>query len=624
MNNLTKRNIKLLKILYDAGDYISSIRLADELDISIRTVKSEIKSINAIIALTNSFIISKYGKGYLLKLSNQFDKSLVEGKRFNHFFDSNQDRIIYILRKLLLADNYIKIEKLADDLYISRGLLTKILKDVRSQLIRFQLSIVNKPNYGILIKGNEKDKRLAISDYFFHSDIELNTEYLKDFSKIGYNKQKNRDLFKYIDEILYKYKIDLSEYSVNNLIVHLYITLSRIHSGHQIEISNELNSKNSVEYKAARELLDYFRTKINIDVTCEEIDFIAEHIKSKRILDVVLLSDSEIRKLKQCIEVMYLEINNNFGFDFTLDSELYQYLYLHIPQMVRRLQAHMTIRNTSVIDNKRRYLFATKVTHSACAVIEQYYNVRVDLNEFGYLLLYFNLAITKFEVNKIIKIGIFTGRSRPESMMYLNEVREQFPSRKYDIENIQKISEDYDLIISLYKCDTEVSCPLVIIENDDYMNKVQKIVYEIRYQNLNISKYLQDEYIYFNLEGETKADVCRNFYKLLYDRNLITDIPNSANEFIDDEIGNGIVHFQDSYRIVRKNMWFICTLKKPIYWDKQSVKILMLTKTKKENDKDLYNLCRIVSKWSNDLTLINDFLRNPSRPKLKYDINNIE
>ena len=107
--------------------------------------------------------------------------------------------------------------------------------------------------------------------------------------------------------------------------------------------------------------------------------------------------------------------------------------------MVRRLQAHMTIRNTSVIDNKRRYLFATKVTHSACAVIEQYYNVRVDLNEFGYLLLYFNLAITKFEVNKIIKIGIFTGRSRPESMMYLNEVREQFPSRKYDIENIQKI-----------------------------------------------------------------------------------------------------------------------------------------------------------------------------------------
>lgn len=624
MNNLTKRNIKLLKILYDAGDYISSIRLADELDISIRTVKSEIKSINAIISLTNSFIISKYGKGYLLKLSNQFDKSLVEGKRFNHFFDSNQDRIIYILRKLLLADNYIKIEKLADDLYISRGLLTKILKDVRSQLIRFRLSIVNKPNYGILIKGNEKDKRLAISDYFFHSDIELNTEYLKDFSKIGYNKQKNRDLFKYIDEILYKYKIDLSEYSVNNLIVHLYITLSRIHSGHQIEISSELNSKNSVEYKAARELLDYFRTKINIDVTCEEIDFIAEHIKSKRILDVVLLSDSEIRKLKQCIEVMYLEINNNFGFDFTLDSELYQYLYLHIPQMVRRLQAHMTIRNTSVIDNKRRYLFATKVTHSACAVIEQYYNVRVDLNEFGYLLLYFNLAITKFEVNKIIKIGIFTGRSRPESMMYLNEVREQFPSRKYVIENIQKISEDYDLIISLYKCDTEVTCPLVIIENDDYMNKVQKIVYEIRYQNLNISKYLQDEYIYFNLEGETKADVCRNFYKLLYDRNLITDIPNSANEFIDDEIGNGIVHFQDSYRIVRKNMWFICTLKKPIYWDKQSVKILMLTKTKKENDKDLYNLCRIVSKWSNDLTLINDFLRNQSRPKLKYDINNIE
>ena len=44
MNNLTKRNIKILKILFDTGDYVSSIRLADELDISVRTIKSEIKS----------------------------------------------------------------------------------------------------------------------------------------------------------------------------------------------------------------------------------------------------------------------------------------------------------------------------------------------------------------------------------------------------------------------------------------------------------------------------------------------------------------------------------------------------------------------------------------------------
>ena len=53
MNNLTKRNIKLLKILYDAGDYISSIRLADELDISIRTVKSEIKSIKDLLKISD-------------------------------------------------------------------------------------------------------------------------------------------------------------------------------------------------------------------------------------------------------------------------------------------------------------------------------------------------------------------------------------------------------------------------------------------------------------------------------------------------------------------------------------------------------------------------------------------
>ena len=34
----------------------------------------------------------------------------------------------------------------------------------------------------------------------------------------------------------------------------------------------------------------------------------------------------------------------------------------------------MSIRNPLVFDNKRRYLFATKVTHSACAVISNYYH----------------------------------------------------------------------------------------------------------------------------------------------------------------------------------------------------------------------------------------------------------
>ena len=278
MNNLTKRNIKILKILFDAGDYVSSIRLADELNLSVRTVKSEIKSINAIISCTNSCVKSKYGKGYQLQLGNQFDKSLVEEKKVNHFLDSNQERIIYILRKLLLSDNFIKIDKLADDLYISRGLLTKILKDVRSQLKRFRLSIVNKPNYGIKIDGCERDKRLAISDYFFHSEIELGQEFITEFSKDFYSKQVNRDVFKHIDTILYKYKIELSEYSINNLITHIFITLSRIRGGHSVEIPKRLNTINSFEHNAARELLDYFRSEINVSVSFEEIDFIKKNL----------------------------------------------------------------------------------------------------------------------------------------------------------------------------------------------------------------------------------------------------------------------------------------------------------------------------------------------------------
>ena len=87
-----------------------------------------------------------------------------------------------------------------------------------------------------------------------------------------------------------------------------------------------------------------------------------------------------------------------------------------------------------------------------------------------------------------------------------------------------------------------------------------------------------------------------------------------------DELGNGIVHFQDSYRIVRKSMFYVCTLKKPVYWDKELVRVLVLTKTKKEHDKDLYNLCRVVSKWANDKSKVNKLLKNSSFEELKKDL----
>lgn len=60
-----------------------------------------------------------------------------------------------------------KIDQLADELFVSRSTLQNDLKDVKVVINRYNLHLKRKPNYGLKISGSEKNIRYAISDLLF-------------------------------------------------------------------------------------------------------------------------------------------------------------------------------------------------------------------------------------------------------------------------------------------------------------------------------------------------------------------------------------------------------------------------------------------------------------------------
>ena len=626
MDLLTVRQYQILEMISDA--FITAETIGEHLNVSIRTVKSEISRINEIIEKADCKIISKSGKGYLLYKGENFDQDLLISfypeKYDNNIPDSYYERVIYIIKKLLVIDYHIKVEDLADELFISRASMAQIMKDVRQRLTKYRLKLISRPNYGIFVQGDEADKRLAIAEYFFHDNL-TDEDYQLETNKMFNNedaKNEYQKLIQIIKDICDQYKIEMSDYSVHNLAVHIYIAIRRCTFYDYVKVDDSVIAKwqNTIEFKAALKLVDALEKHCNFLLPIGESIYFAQHIRSKRIIEFNHITSKQEADLHKCLNLIMAEINNNFGFNLTQDSEWYRYMVLHIPLMIERLQTHMIIRNPLVKDNMRRYLFATKMTHSACEVISQIYGMDVDINEFGYLLLYFNLAVTRFEVTKPLKIALLSGRGRPEAVMIANEIKERFSSHKYQIYEVDKIDDNYDLIISTYRVKENYDCPYIIISDDNYLEQIYEKLLEIRYKDLDLDTYIKEEYCTFMLDGETKEEVEKNFYQELYKKQLIKEIPDDYNKCLVDELGNGIVHFQDSYRIVRKSMFYICTLKKPVYWDKELVRILILTKTKKENDKDLYNLCRVVSKWANDKVKVNKLLKNPSFDEFKKDL----
>ncbi|MBU5266727.1 helix-turn-helix domain-containing protein [Virgibacillus proomii] len=72
------------------------------------------------------------------------------------------------MKRLLFHLDYIKIEDLLAELFVSRSTLQSDLKTVRNILQYYGLSIEHKPNYGMKVIGKEVSIRFCISEYIFN------------------------------------------------------------------------------------------------------------------------------------------------------------------------------------------------------------------------------------------------------------------------------------------------------------------------------------------------------------------------------------------------------------------------------------------------------------------------
>ena len=139
-------------------------------------MRTYIHNLESIVKENGAEIIAKQGYGYKLQMIRPMQFEMFLNKHQIQHVGENEkkaeletslDRQNYILNKMLIEDEHVFLEMLADTLYISRSTLTKDMNVIKKMLEPYGLSIVSKPNYGTWIQGEENDKRCFIMNYFF-------------------------------------------------------------------------------------------------------------------------------------------------------------------------------------------------------------------------------------------------------------------------------------------------------------------------------------------------------------------------------------------------------------------------------------------------------------------------
>ena len=274
---------------------------------------------------------------------------------------TSQDRILYLVRKLLMVDFEVSIQELAEELYVDRSTLNLDMKDVRKIFDSYSLQ-VESSNKGLLLVGSEIQKRRCICDFFFQN--QANDIFALDGSE-NTNTEKNEKEMRYIREallnVLNKYQITFSNYSIENMAIHIMVAIRRYQFYQYVSFDDSeiANLKETKAYSAAKDLKVMLENQFPIILPESEVAYLAIHIQSKAIVTNNKV-DTQQSDVDELLYNIYRRISKRFNLSFFLNSELNELLKLHIPAMVNRVKNQLFMRNPLLYQTMRQYQFAVR------------------------------------------------------------------------------------------------------------------------------------------------------------------------------------------------------------------------------------------------------------------------
>ncbi|MEG1002726.1 MAG: BglG family transcription antiterminator [Clostridium sp.] len=471
---LNKDCIRILQYLIEKDDYVEIDEIAKEYKVTNRAIRYKIDKIeNFLVKNGFEYLDKKYKKG--VKAPN--DKKLKEFvKKFAgeytpyKYVYSKEERFVYMLLKLLQANKPVKIKYFEEKLCVSRNTLLKELDYIDNWFKEHNLELVRKPKVGLLVKGDEIDKRNAsgsILSKTISSEDLLNYVSRKTIqSKI--NNLQFDTLFSdididFIDGLIkraeFELKREFSDEAYGGLITHLAIMIKRVQLNKSIYLPN-INEDfvlETKEYEVAKEIIRKIENHYSIRIPKEEINYIVIHLLGAKVLKDSINYDEryEESELYNVINSMtdYIETYYNISFDEERKG-LTEGLILHLRPSIYRIKYGSRLINPLFDEIKTKHEELFKKVQIASKYLEEFIGSELGEHEISYIVLHYAAALRQYNERKSnkAKIIIVCGTGIGTSKMIGASICERFHVEiigTYASRNIDRhLIENCDYVIS--------------------------------------------------------------------------------------------------------------------------------------------------------------------------------
>ena len=254
IQQLSIRQKQIFQILLNSSDYIPCKDIAVKLNVSMRTIKSDIKILKDMVkdpSLRCTFE-SMPSKGCKITCQNISQLQLSD----DYFFSSNKYleddiRQVKLFLDILNSHKILTVNELTHRYYISRTTLYKDLENIERDLKKYNIQLVYTPYKGISVEGTEIDIRCALQNKLLLNASFLSEEFYHYF---GYSYFTKKNLLEFINSFSMN---KISDFELSNLYQHLLVILMRCQSEQYIDLQ-QLNYDQFVNELDIQKVSEYF------------------------------------------------------------------------------------------------------------------------------------------------------------------------------------------------------------------------------------------------------------------------------------------------------------------------------------------------------------------------------
>lgn len=433
MLNIKEKDI-LQFLIKNKERFVTSKELAEYLSCSDRTVRNALKLIEKTMIIQGVQLISKQGQGYQIFFENQgayqeFRQTYeLEEDYTKTAVSKGDDRLVFILNKLLFEQVPVLFDDLADELYVSRSTLSHDFKKIRVMLSEYNLSIESRANKGVYVSGEERDKRRFIMHYFLenqflktlHCYVKFNffdqTVPLEEFARIVLDECQEANL-------------KLSDFVLQNLVVHIALSMIRLKSGFEIKNIDCQMTDDAIERKVAQRILSKVSQVTNQEFPVQEIDYITLHLLAKS----QQCQKNQKNISEECLKKSLVKTFQDLGLDdiynFSSDFQLIEGLITHLMTLQVRLESRITLNNPLVNEIKQNYSDIFFMTREILANMDMFLEWPISDDEIAYVSLHFLAAMERSKESTKFNILAICATGFGAAQMLRNRLETEFGNR---------------------------------------------------------------------------------------------------------------------------------------------------------------------------------------------------